>query len=138
MNEEMRRKSQTSSSTYSKVLSTEDRGRSKSNGTKGRDKSWTKSRSSYKDVKSHYCAKLNHIQRKCFQKNIDGKNGNENQDNDQIASISTSDLVVICDESILNAVCHETSWIVDSGASLQVTSRKKFFTSYTHGDFGVL
>ena len=29
-------------------------------------------------------------------------------------------------------------WIVDSGATLHVTPRKDFFTSYTSGDFGVL
>ena len=29
-------------------------------------------------------------------------------------------------------------WIIDSGATLHVTPRKEFFTSYTPGDFGVL
>jgi len=29
-------------------------------------------------------------------------------------------------------------WIIDSGATLHVTPRKEFFTSYTSGDFGVL
>jgi len=28
--------------------------------------------------------------------------------------------------------------IIDSGATLHVTPRKEFFTSYTSGDFGVL
>lgn len=80
MNEEMRRKSQTSSASYSEVLFTEDRGRSKSKGSNGRDKSQSKSRSSYKDMKCHYCGKLGHIQIKCFQKMRDDKNGNEKQD----------------------------------------------------------
>jgi len=29
-------------------------------------------------------------------------------------------------------------WIIDSCATLRVTPRKEFFTSYTSGDFGVL
>ena len=29
-------------------------------------------------------------------------------------------------------------WIIDSGATLHVTTRKKFFTFYTLCDFGVL
>lgn len=29
-------------------------------------------------------------------------------------------------------------WIIDSGATLHVTSRKEFFISYTFSDFGVL
>jgi len=29
-------------------------------------------------------------------------------------------------------------WIIDSGATLHVTTRKEFFTSYTSGDFRVL
>jgi len=29
-------------------------------------------------------------------------------------------------------------WIIDSDATLHVTTRKEFFTSYTSGDFGVL
>nr|KYP34395.1 Retrovirus-related Pol polyprotein from transposon TNT 1-94 [Cajanus cajan] len=35
-------------------------------------------------------------------------------------------------------VSDESMWIVDSGATLHVTPRKEFFTSYTSGDFGVL
>jgi len=29
-------------------------------------------------------------------------------------------------------------WIIDTGATLHVTLRKEFFTSYTSSDFGVL
>ena len=39
---------------------------------------------------------------------------------------------------MINIASNETSWVVDSGASFHVTSRKEFFTSYTPGDFGVL
>ncbi|RDX97629.1 hypothetical protein CR513_19584, partial [Mucuna pruriens] len=38
----------------------------------------------------------------------------------------------------VNFVSDESMWIIDSGATLHVTPRKEFFTSYTIGDFGVL
>ena len=31
--------------------------------------------------------------------------------------------------------CDETSWVVDSGASIHATSRKDLFSSYTSGDY---
>ncbi|KAK8980658.1 hypothetical protein V6N11_072973 [Hibiscus sabdariffa] len=34
--------------------------------------------------------------------------------------------------------CDKTSWVIDTGSSMHVTSRRDFFTSYTPGDFGVL
>lgn len=143
MNEEMRRKSQDSSS-ESEVLYTEDRGRSKSKGPKGKDRGRSKSRGDYKDIKCHYCGKMGHMKKKCFKFKRDEKNGkskdekNNHENNNTIASAFTGDLVIVCDENLINVVCHETSWIVDSGASHHVTSRKEFFTSYTSGDFGTL
>ncbi|RDX73836.1 hypothetical protein CR513_46494, partial [Mucuna pruriens] len=38
----------------------------------------------------------------------------------------------------VNFVSDESMWIIDSGATLYVTPRKVFFTSYTTGDFEVL
>ncbi|RVW60490.1 Retrovirus-related Pol polyprotein from transposon TNT 1-94 [Vitis vinifera] len=37
---------------------------------------------------------------------------------------------------IAGLVGDETSWVIDSGASIHATPRKDFFTSYTSGDFG--
>ncbi|RDX73198.1 hypothetical protein CR513_47218, partial [Mucuna pruriens] len=39
---------------------------------------------------------------------------------------------------LVNLVFDESMWIIDSVATLHVTPRKKFFTSYTSSDFGVL
>lgn len=36
---------------------------------------------------------------------------------------------------MVNFVSHETSWVIDSGASVHATSRRDFFTSYRSGDF---
>jgi len=54
-------------------------------------------------------------------------------------TIATSyDLVILHDSNSLNLVSNESIWIIDSGATLHVTARKEFSTSYTPGDFGVL
>ncbi|RDX76303.1 hypothetical protein CR513_43717, partial [Mucuna pruriens] len=62
LNEEMRRKTQGSSS-QSKVLVIENKGRSEK---KEREKSISKSKSRYKNVECHYCHKTGHIQKHCF------------------------------------------------------------------------
>nr|KYP73281.1 Retrovirus-related Pol polyprotein from transposon TNT 1-94 [Cajanus cajan] len=114
LNEEMRRKAQGSSS-QSEVFVTENRERSQKKEPKGgREKSRSKSKSRYKNVECHYCHKIGHIQRNYFlwKKENKGKK--------------------------VNLVSDESMWIVDSGATLHVTTRKEFFTSYTFGDFGVL
>ncbi|KAK8558827.1 hypothetical protein V6N12_042120 [Hibiscus sabdariffa] len=54
------------------------------------------------------------------------------------ATVTREDLLVICDENLVNLACNETSWVIDTCASIHVTSRRDFFTSYTPGDFGVL
>ncbi|KAL4379459.1 hypothetical protein GQ457_02G029250 [Hibiscus cannabinus] len=37
-----------------------------------------------------------------------------------------------------HCACDETSWVIDTGALIHVTSRRDFFTSYNPGNFGVL
>ena len=54
-------------------------------------------------------------------------------------TIATSDdLVILHDPNSHNLVSDESMWIIDSGATLHVTVRNEFFTSYTPGDFGFL
>jgi hypothetical protein len=142
LNEEMRRKSQGSSS-QSKVLITERRGRSKSKGPKNRDKSINKS-NRFANVKCHHCGMKGHIKRYCRQlkrenkkkrketQNDDGKN------DDRVATTTSGDFFTVYDDDVINFACHETSWVIDSGTSTHVTSRQDFFTSYTAGDFGTV
>ncbi|RDX98381.1 hypothetical protein CR513_18707, partial [Mucuna pruriens] len=47
-------------------------------------------------------------------------------------------ILVFFETESVNLVSNEIMWIIDSGATLYVTPRKEFFTSYTSGDFGVL
>ncbi|CAA0837196.1 Uncharacterized mitochondrial protein AtMg00300 [Striga hermonthica] len=42
----------------------------------------------------------------------------------------------LCHRDAVNVACQETSWVINSGASIHVTSRRDFFRSYTPGDYG--
>ncbi|WJZ95591.1 hypothetical protein VitviT2T_014350 [Vitis vinifera] len=140
LNEEMRRKLQGSSS-QSYVLITEKRGMSKSRGPKNRDRSKIKT-NKFANVECHYCHLKGHIRKYCRQLKIDMKQGkvkDKNNDNggedDQVAT-TTSDFLIVYDSNVVNFVCQETSWVIDSGASIHATPWKDFLTSYTSGDFG--
>lgn len=142
LNEEMRRKSQGSAS-HCEALITESRGRSQSRGPKGKSKNRSKSRSWQKNVECHHCGKMGHIKKNCFKLKREKKNGSDsnekkdhNQD-DRVAAV-TEELVIVCYDNNVNFACNETSWVIDSGASLHITSKKEFFTSYTPGNFGTL
>lgn len=43
---------------------------------------------------------------------------------------------VFYDDDVVNLMTKETSWMINSGASIHVTSRKEFFSFYTLGNFG--
>ncbi|RDX90435.1 hypothetical protein CR513_27697, partial [Mucuna pruriens] len=131
LNEEMRRKAQGSSS-QSEVLVTENRGRSQK---KEREKSRSKSKSRYKNVECHYCHKIGHIQKHCFlwkKENKGKKDKSKEKDDDHVTIATDDDFVILRDFESVNFVSDE------SIATLHVTPRKEFFTSYTAGDFGVL
>ncbi|KAG6387429.1 hypothetical protein SASPL_152616 [Salvia splendens] len=144
LNEEVRRRSQGSSS-QSEVLVTEDRGRSKNKGKKGRDKSRSKSKSRYKNIECYHCGRPGHIKKNCFKwkkENKAGRDKSERKEDEKSDCVATTtsddDLLVVCDKNVISLAYDETSWVIDTGASLHVTSKKEFFTSYTSGDFGVL
>ncbi|KAK8976345.1 hypothetical protein V6N11_074220 [Hibiscus sabdariffa] len=93
-----------------------------------------------------------HIKKYRFKLKTDNKGGGDKHDwNDDGKSeraargepplrvdVTREDLLVICDENLVNLACDEISWVIDTGASIHVTSRRDFFTSYILGDFGVL
>ncbi|KAL6315898.1 hypothetical protein AAG906_013242 [Vitis piasezkii] len=66
----------------------------------------------------------------------DKKNDNDGED-DRVAT-TTSDFLIVYDSDVVNFACQETSWVIDSGASIHATPRKDFFTSYTSDDFGTV
>ncbi|CAJ2645756.1 unnamed protein product [Trifolium pratense] len=79
-----------------------------------------------------------------WRKDNKGKKGKQKQrdhedhDDDCVTTAINDDLVILRDHESINLVSGESMWIVDSGATLHVTPRKEFFTSYTSGDFGGL
>ena len=139
LNEEMRRKSQGPS--QSEILVTEKRGRSKSRGPKNRDRSKSKS-NKFANVECYHCGQKGHIKKYCRQLKRDHKNEkgkekktDDSNDGDRVSAV-TDDFLVVYDDDVVNLACHETSWVIDSGASIHATSRRDFFASYTSGDFG--
>ncbi|KAK9043650.1 hypothetical protein V6N11_071985 [Hibiscus sabdariffa] len=86
--------------------------------------------------------KKDHIKKYCFKWKRENKGGGDKHDrNDDekvelVAASTREDLLVICDENSVNLARDKTSWMIDTGASVHVTSRMDFFTSYTPGDFG--
>ncbi|KAK0589658.1 hypothetical protein LWI29_016911 [Acer saccharum] len=138
----MRRKTQAGSASHSEVLITERRGRSKSRGPKNRSKHRSKSNKSA-NIECYHCGKKGHIKRYCRQlknenrndKGKEKKNEDDNSD-DRVATTSHEDFLLVYDDDSINFACQDTSWVIDSGASIHATSRRDFFTSYTHGDFG--
>ena len=68
----------------------------------------------------------------------DKKNVNDNIDFVNVV-VSSNDLLVVCNSyNEINISSHETTWVLDSGASHHVTSRRDFFSSYTPGAYGVV
>ena len=43
---------------------------------------------------------------------------------------------VLFDDDTVNLTTHETSWVIDSGATVHATSRREFFSSYIPRDSG--
>ncbi|RDY10991.1 hypothetical protein CR513_04408, partial [Mucuna pruriens] len=123
------------------VLVTENRGRSQK---KEREKSRSKSKSRYKNVECHYCHKTGHIQKHCFLRKKDNKGKNDklkekdHDDDDRVTTATGDDLVILRGFESINLVSNESMSIINSSATLHVTPRKEFFTSYTSGDFGVV
>ncbi|KAL6328283.1 hypothetical protein AAG906_034426 [Vitis piasezkii] len=115
LNEEMRRKSQWFFFTSSVLVIEKRRGVRVEVQERDRSKSKTN-----KDMK---------------QGRVKEKKNDNGSEDDQVAT-TTSDFLIVYDSDVVNFACQETSWVIDSGASIHATPRKDFFTSYTSGDFG--
>ena len=114
LNEEMRRRSQGSSTQY-EVLFTKKRGRDKHKGKNGRDKSRSKSRFRYKNVECHRCGKKGHIKKFCYQWKRKNKASSEKQDqkdhdnNNRVNAMTTDDLLVVHDDDVITFTSYETN-----------------------------
>jgi len=139
LNEEMRRRSQGTSSSQSEVLAVTTRGRSQNKSQSNRDKSRGKS-NKFANVECHYCKKKGHIKRFCRQfqndqKKNKGKKVKPEESSDDETN-SFGEFNVVYDDDIINLTTQEMTWVIDSGATIHATPRRELFSSYTPGDFG--
>ncbi|GKB76256.1 putative RNA-directed DNA polymerase [Tanacetum coccineum] len=116
LNEETRRKSQGSSS-QSDVLVTERRERSQSR---------VSNRVKKKNKKKKY-----NNQKNKHKKDDDGDDNTE-------VNTTTDEFFVCYDYDMVNLANDDSSWILDSGATCHVVTRKDYYSSYTPGDFDVV
>ncbi|CAH9132849.1 unnamed protein product [Cuscuta epithymum] len=145
LNEEMRRKSQGSSS-HSDVLVTESRGRSQSRGPGNKGKHRSKSKGKFADFECYHCGRKGHTKRFCRQLKKEKKKSDYNNQknhkkdeggNGNVEVNTTTDEFLICsDLDMVNITHDDSSWVVDSGATCHVTSQRDFYSSYTPGNFG--
>ncbi|RDX79121.1 hypothetical protein CR513_40493, partial [Mucuna pruriens] len=62
----------------------------------------------------------------------------DDDDDDYVTTATSDDLVILQDFESVNLVFDESMCIIDSGVTLHVTPRNELFISYTLGDFEVL
>ena len=138
LNEENRR-TERGLATQSQVLVTEKRGRSKSRTPKsrdGNDRSRGKSQTR-NDFKCYYCDKPGHKQSQCrLWKKEQKQKGEAKKEGANTAAAADGDVTIICDVNSVNLTCQDSHWVVDSGASYHVTSRRDVFSTYRDGEFG--
>ena len=61
----------------------------------------------------------------------------ENSSDDDLSNI-LDEFNIIYDDDLVNFITNETSWVIDIGVTIHVTSRKALFSTYTLGNFGVV
>ena len=151
LDEEARRKDKDTSSDSKALLTESERGRQRNRSPQNREKSGTRSKSRGRPT-CFYCGKPGHFQKNCrhFQKDketddTDSKRTLDRNDKDrrgpdqeratEIAA-SEEEFMLITQESEVNLVIDEMTWVVDSGGSFHLTPDRKCFSSYSAGDQG--
>ena len=90
-----------------------------------------------------YHGKSGDFQKNCqhYWKNkggVDGAKPKKFPDSKNTSAITASEeeLLLICEQNGVNLVGEESIWVVDSGASFDLTPKKEGFSLYTVGDHG--
>jgi len=98
-----------------------------------------------KNLKCHYCKKKGHIKSECQKLKTDQPNGGPERSKSttntdhtaKIATAATKESVVNLFMAWIGASDLRDEWIIDSGATVPMTSRREWFTSYTPFDHEV-
>lgn len=133
LNEEARRQSNASSS-RSDVFVTESRGRSSSRDPKkGKERSRSKS-NRFANMECYFCHKKGHMKKDCW-KLKNKQQGNQEEKVDRV-TVTEDEFLILLEGDAINVACHETSWVVDSGATTHASSHRDLFSTYTPGNYG--
>ena len=54
------------------------------------------------------------------------KNVNKNEKNDTVATATDDDVLVVCDQNVVNLTCQESILVIDNGASIHCTLKERF------------
>ncbi|GKD56389.1 retrovirus-related pol polyprotein from transposon TNT 1-94, partial [Tanacetum coccineum] len=107
------------------------------------------SKGKFADVECYHCHKKGHTMKFCRQLKKENKKKNYNNqknkhkkdddgDDSTEVNTTTNEFFVCSDYDMVNLAHDDSSWILDSGATCHVATRKEYFSSYTPGDFGVV
>ncbi|PHT99397.1 hypothetical protein BC332_31740 [Capsicum chinense] len=106
----------------------DSKGRSRNHGSQNREYYRSKSRDKFKDSECYHYGLKGHTKKFYRKLKKENRDKEEKKDNENcIATITTEDLVTVLDANLINNVCHELNWIVDSGVVSHMTSRKDFY-----------
>jgi hypothetical protein len=127
LNEEMRRMSQDSLS-QSDVIVAESRGRNKNRylGNKGKGRSYSKNR--YTNVECYNCGKKGHFQKDCRSLKKEDKDNDKDGSDGESTHLLLDDLLLVEEHDIINVIDSASNWVIDSGTSVHVTSRRDIFS----------
>ena len=136
-NEQSRRKK--NGETFEALVSEkqERRERSKSRFHQNQQRGRSKSRSK-KNFTCHHCGKPGHFKRECRIWKAEQSRNQPAETSQANTAIAGDEVEVVLDDKIINLAYQDQTWVVDTGASFHVTSRKDIFSSYIAGDFGLV
>ena len=61
----------------------------------------------------------------------------DNKDKNNVTTTAVSDDIhFVSDDACYNLTSEDCSWMIDTGASYHLTTKKEYFSTYTSGNFG--
>ncbi|VVB04180.1 unnamed protein product [Arabis nemorensis] len=101
------------------------------------NKNMSRSKSNkFANLECHYCHNKDHMKKDCWKLKKDSKLGKKQEDGEDRVTVTEDQFLIILESDAINIACHDTSWVVDSGATTHATSQRDFFTTYTPGSYG--